>query len=36
MAKLEQFNDLGLFKKDPFDVLQKHFLTNLGEGPKRR
>ena len=35
-AKVKEFTSLGLFEMDPFKVMQKHFLENLGHGPERK
>lgn len=35
-AQVEAFRKKGLFSKDPFAVLQEHFLDRLAHGPQRR
>ena len=36
LEKIKEFDRLGLYQKDPFQVLQDYFLDKLAHGPERR
>ena len=36
LEKIKEFDQLGLYQKDPFQILQDHFLDKLAHGPERR